>query len=106
MALRPNHLAILAALTLAGCGAIPSIGLPAVKERNDFKGQPLSAVTARLGYPTFTETAPNGQKMHYWRIGVATQECRIKVVMAGDIVDTYETYGDAPICGPYEARAN
>ena len=84
---------------------MPNIGLPAVKERNDFKGQPLSAVTARLGYPTFSDTA-DGQKIYYWRIGVATQECRIKVVMAGDIVDSYSTYGDAPICGPYEARAN
>jgi hypothetical protein len=105
MALRLNNLAILASLILAGCGAMPNIGLPAIKERNDFKGQPLSAVTARLGYPTSTETA-NGQKIYYWRIGVATQECRIKVVMAGDIVDSYDTFGDSPICGPYEARAN
>jgi hypothetical protein len=28
------------------------------------------------------------------------------VIMAGEIVDAYETFGDSPICGPYEARAN
>ncbi len=105
MALRLNKLAILASLILAGCGAIPNIELPTIKERNNFKGQPLSAVTARLGYPTSTETA-DGQKIYYWRVGVAAQECRIKVVMAGDIVESYSTFGDSPICGPYEARAN
>jgi hypothetical protein len=105
MAFQPRNLAILAALVLAGCGAMPNIGLPTVKERNDFKGKPLSAVTQRLGFPNDQSTI-DGQKVYYWRVGVAMQECRIKVVMAGDVVDTYETSGDAPICGPYEARAN
>jgi hypothetical protein len=103
MANHMRNLAMLATLTLAGCGAMPNIGLPAVKERNDFKGQPLSAVTARLGYPTDQDTL-NGQKVYYWRIGTATQECRIRAVMAGDLVDSYDTYGDSAICGPYEAR--
>jgi hypothetical protein len=103
MADHMRYLAILATLTLAGCGAVPNIGLPVIQERNDFKGKPLSAVTARLGFPTYQETI-NGQKAYYWRIGVATQECRIRVIMAGDVVETYETFGDSPICGPYEAR--
>ena len=103
MAGHARNLAILATLTLAGCGAMPNIGLPAIPERNDFKGKPLSAVTARLGFPTDQDTL-NGQKVYYWRLGIATQECRIRVVMAGEIVDSYETSGDAPICGPYEAR--
>lgn len=105
MVFQPRNLAILATLILAGCGAMPNIGLPTVKERNDFKGKPLSAVTQRLGFPNDQSTI-DGQKVYYWRVGVAMQECRIKVVMAGDVVDTYETSGDAPICGPYEARAN
>jgi hypothetical protein len=105
MALRPRDLVILATLVLAGCGGLPNIAVPTVKERNNFKGQPLSAVTARLGYPTDQSTV-DGQKVYYWRTGTAMQECRIKVVMAGDIIDSYETFGDAPICGPYEARAN
>jgi hypothetical protein len=105
MAPRPRNLAILATLVLAGCSAMPNLAIPTVKERNDFKGKPLSAVTARLGFPNDQSTI-DGQTVYYWRIGTALQECRIKVVMAGDIIDTYETFGDAPICGPYEARAN
>jgi hypothetical protein len=105
MALQARNLVILATLTLAGCGALPNIAVPTVKERNNFKGQPLSDVTARLGFPSDQQTI-EGQKVYYWRIGTAMQECRVKVVMAGEVVDTYETFGDAAICGPYEARAN
>jgi len=96
---------ILATLLLAGCSALPNIAVPTVKERNNFKGQPLSAVTARLGLPGDQQTV-DGQKVYYWRIGTPTLECRIKVVMADDVVDSYDTFGDSPICGPYEARAN
>ena len=105
MAFRPNNLVILATLMLAGCGAMPTIGLPTVKERNNYKGQPLSAVTAQLGWPEFQETI-NGQKSYSWRRGTAMQECRIRVIMAGDVIESYETFGDSPVCGPYEARAN
>jgi hypothetical protein len=105
MALRLNNVAILVTLLLTGCGGMPNMGLPAVTERNDFKGKPLSAVTTRLGNPYSTETI-NGQKIHYWHVGMASRECRIRVMMAGDIVESYETFGDPPICGPYEARAN
>jgi hypothetical protein len=105
MALQPRSLVILTALLLAGCSAMSNIGLPTVKERNDFKGKPLSAVTARLGWPTDQATV-DGQKVYFWRIGTAMQECRIKVVMAGDVIDSYGTSGDPPICGPYEARAD
>jgi hypothetical protein len=105
MALQPRNLVILTTLVLAGCSALPNVAVPTIKERNSFKGQPLSAVTARLGFPNDQQTI-DGQKVYYWRIGTAIQECRIKVVMAGEVVDSYETFGDAPICGPYEARAN
>jgi hypothetical protein len=105
MKLRPNHFALLAALTLTGCGGLPNLSLPAVQERNDFKGKPLSAVTARLGLPNAQQTY-NGQKIYTWRIGNAVRECVIKVVMAGEVVGSYETLGDSPVCGPYEARAN
>jgi hypothetical protein len=84
---------------------MPSLSLPDVKARNDFKGKPLSAVTERLGFPDYQQTV-DGQKSYTWRRGTAQQECRITVVMAGDIVDSYSTSGDAPICGPYEARAD
>lgn len=105
MAIKLNHYAILATLALAGCGAMPNLSLPDIKARNDFKGKPLSAVTERLGYPDYQQTV-DGQKNYTWRRGTALQECRITVVMAGDIVESYSTAGDAPICGPYEARAD
>lgn len=103
MAFRSRNLAILtAALALAGCGPMPTLSLPDVKARNDYKGKPLSAVTAQLGYPEFQQTVA-GQKIYTWRRGTAMQECLIKVVMAGDIVDSYDTSGDPAICSPYLA---
>ena len=100
-----RNLAIFAALALAGCGAMPSLSLPDVKARNDFKGKPLSAVTARLGVPHAQQTY-SGQKIYTWHIGNSVRECVIRVATADDIVESYETLGDSPICGPYEARAN
>jgi hypothetical protein len=100
-----RNLAILAAaLALAGCGAMPGLPLPDVKARNDYKGKPLSAVTVELGYPDFQQTVA-GQKTYTWRRGTAMQECLIKVVMAGDVVDSYDTSGDPAICSPYLAPA-
>ena len=96
-------LAILTTLTLAGCGGMPSLSLPAVQERNNFIGKPLAAVTAQLGYPDYQQTDA-GQKTYTWRKGTPVFECMIKVVMAGDIVESYSTSGDTAICGPYEAR--
>ena len=103
MAVRRN-LAILATLTLTGCGAaMPNLSFPMAAERNDFKGKPLSALTARLGYPTYTKTI-NGQKTYSWRLGTGVQQCLVSVVMAGDVVEAYKTSGDTVVCGPYEAR--
>lgn len=99
-----RYLAMLTTLALTGCGAMPSFSLPDVKARNDFKGKPLSAVTAQLGYPEYQQTYA-GQKTYTWRRGTAAQECLIKVVMAGDIVDSYDTSGDPAICSPYLAPA-
>jgi hypothetical protein len=108
MAPRLSHLAILATLTLAGCGVLPSLSVPTVptvKERNDFKGKPLSAVTDLLGFPDYQDTIA-GQKVYTWRRGPVVQECRIKAIMtiAGDVVESYFTTGDTAVCGPYEAR--
>jgi hypothetical protein len=103
MAVRRNF-AIFAALALTGCGAMPSLSLPDVKARNDFKGKPLSAVTTQLGNPDGQQTV-DGQKIYTWRRGQSTQECLIQVVMAGDVVESYDTSGDAAICSPYLAAA-
>ena len=99
-----RYLAILVALALAGCGGMPSVSLPDVKARNDFKGKPLTAVTAQLGNPDFQRTVA-GQKTYTWRRGTPMQECLIKVVMGGDIVESYDTSGDPAICSPYLAPA-
>ena len=99
-----RYLAMLTTLALTGCGAMPNLSLPDVKPRNDFKGKPLSAVTTQLGYPEFQRTFA-GQKTYTWRRGTAAQECLITVVMAGDVVESYDTSGDPAICSPYLAPA-
>ena len=83
---------------------MPSVSLPDVKARNDYQGKPLTVVTAQLGNPDFQQTVA-GQKTYTWRRGTPMQECLIKAVMAGDIVESYETSGDAAICSPYLAPA-
>jgi hypothetical protein len=100
---RMRNLAILAALVfalaLAGC-SVGNIKLGT----NDFKGQPLSAVVAKLGSPE-EQGMIEGQKTYTWIRGNAMQECRIRVVMAGDLVDTYEGFGDVGTCSQYGALA-
>ncbi len=95
-----RHLAILAALvpTLAGC----SVGALNLGTTN-YKGQPLSAVTAKLGSPEEQGTTGTGQKTYTWIRGTPLFECRIRVIMAGDVVDTYEGSGDVGICSQYGA---
>ena len=91
-----RNLMILASMILAGCS------VPTLANRNDFKGQPLSAVTVRLGPPNEAQTIA-GQKVYVWIVGNALYECRIRVVMAGDVVDTYEGSGDVNVCSQYRA---
>src|SRR5580700_1564492 len=98
-----RNLAILATLALTGCSGMPNISLPSVADRNNYKGKPLSALTARLGNPTFTQTI-SGQKTYSWRLGTGIQQCLISVVMAGDIIGSYNTPGAPRFWGPYEAR--
>jgi hypothetical protein len=93
-----RNLVILAVMSLDGC-SIGNIN----DSRNDFKGQPLSAVEVRLGSPDQQETI-TGQKVYTWFRGQSLMPCKIRVVMAGDIVDSYETTGDAGICSPYDFR--
>jgi len=94
-----RNLVVLAALVLAGCSN--SLGISGA--RNDFKGQPLSAVQVRLGLPDQQETIA-GQKVYTWFKGQSLMPCKIRVAMAGDVVDSRETTGDAGICSPYDFR--
>jgi hypothetical protein len=96
-----RNLAILAALTLVGCGGMPNISLPDIKARNDFKGKPVSVIITRLGNPSYQQTI-SGQKFYMWRIGSGgAQECLVAAGIVGDIVDSYNATGDAAICSPY-----
>jgi hypothetical protein len=97
----PISLAMLAAsaLTLAGC----SVGALNLGTTN-FKGQPLSAAIARLGSPEEQQTIA-GQKTYTWIRGNATYECRIRATMAGDVIDTYEGFGDVNTCSRYGAMS-
>jgi len=94
-----RNLAILATLVLAGCSN--PLGISGA--RNDFKGQPLSAVQVRLGPPEQQETF-GGQKVYTWFKGQPLNPCKIRVVTTGDVVDAYETTGDPSICSPYDYR--
>ena len=94
-----RNLAMLAALVLAGCSS--SFGVSGA--RNDFKGQPLSAVQVRLGPPERQETI-GGRTIYTWFKGQSLNQCKIRVAMAGNIVDSYETTGDPNICSPWDYR--
>ena len=87
------------ALTLAGC----SVGALNLGTTN-YKGQPLSAVVAKLGSPEEQQTIA-GQKTYTWVRGNATYECRIRATMAGDVIDTYEGFGDVNTCSRYGAAS-
>ena len=54
-----RNLAILAALALAGC-SVGTLNLGS----NNYKGQPLSAVMARLGSPEEQETIAGQKNLH------------------------------------------
>jgi hypothetical protein len=93
-----RNLAILAtmALAMAACSNSNNIRLGVTS----YKGQPLSAVVAKLGAPQSQETIA-GQKTYTWNEGQSLWPCRIRVTMAGEVIDTYETSGDPNICGSY-----
>jgi hypothetical protein len=94
-----RYLVILALMSMDGCGMTS----PGVGARNDFKGQPLSAVQVRLGPPEQEQTI-DGRKIYTWFKGQTLNGCTIRVAMAGDFVDSYQTTGDANICSPWEYR--
>jgi hypothetical protein len=98
MSSQMRNLAIPAALALAGC----SVGSTLNSGANNYKGRPLAAVTAKLGQPNETQMIA-GQKAYIWNMGNALYGCQIRVVMAGDVVDTYEGSGDVNICSQYGA---
>ena len=86
------------ALALSGCG------FGALNQgTNDYKGKPLSAAVTRLGWPPDEVQTIEGQKAYTWTVGQSTSQCKVRVVMAGDVIDTYEGFGDIHICSQYGA---
>jgi hypothetical protein len=85
-------------LALAGC-ALGDVKIGAT----NYKGQPLSAVTTRLGWPPNQTQTIAGQKVYTWNEGNTLAGCQVQVVMAGDVIDSYTGSGDANICAQYGA---
>jgi hypothetical protein len=82
----------LAGLALAGCS------ISTIKEgMTDLKGQPISAAIAKLGLPD-EEATVAGVKKYTWRPGTIAggdqYQCRIRVIMAGDVIGSFEGSGD------------
>jgi hypothetical protein len=90
-------LSLALSFSLAGC----SVGALNLGTTN-YKGQPLSAAMVKLGQPEEQEIVA-GQKTYTWIRGTAVQQCRIRVTMAGDVIDTYEGEGDIGTCSQYGA---
>ncbi len=86
-------------ISLAGCS------ISTIREgMNDLKGQPIAAAIAKLGLPD-EEATIAGVKTYTWRkstvAGGDQYGCRIRVVMAGDVIGSYEGSGDIGSCSQY-----
>lgn len=88
------------ALALSGCG-FGALNLGTT----NYKGQPLSAAVTRLGWPPDEVETIDGQKAYTWTVGQSTSQCKVRIVMAGDVIDTYEGFGDIHICSQYGATS-
>lgn len=97
-------LAVLAAVPLAGC--LTSISTISTG-MNNLKGQPIGAAIAKLGLPN-EEATIAGQKTYTWRTsqiaGGDQYQCRIRVIMAGDVIGSYEGRGDLGSCSGYAGK--
>jgi hypothetical protein len=87
------------------CAAMGGCSISTIKEgMNDLKGQPISAAIAKLGLPN-EEATIAGIKTYTWRTstiaGGDQYQCRIRVIMAGDVIGSYEGTGDIGTCSQY-----
>jgi hypothetical protein len=91
---------MIVALTLSGC-----VHKSLIQETTDeFIGQPLSAVTAKLGAPT-DEGEVDGAKVYIWS-GAAGPEitrgsCTIRGTMNGDVIRSIDREGTDGQCANY-----
>jgi hypothetical protein len=74
---------------------------------NSLQGQPIAAAIARLGIPN-DERVIAGQKVYTWYSSTfdeGTQlQCKIRVMMVGDVIGTYEFEGNNVMCARYAAK--
>jgi len=87
---------------LAGCA-----GDTIKQGMNNLQGQPLSAAIAKLGMPNDERLIAN-QKVFTWYSSTfdeGTQlQCKIRVVMAGDVIGSYDFEGNNGMCYRYAAK--
>jgi hypothetical protein len=74
---------------------------------NNLQGQPLSAAIAKLGMLN-DEHVIADRKVYTWDSSTfdeGTQlQCKIRVVMAGDVIGSYDFEGNNGMCGRYAAK--
>jgi hypothetical protein len=74
---------------------------------NNLQGQPLSAAIAKLRMPN-DEHVIADRKVYTWYSSTfdeGTQfQCKIRVVMAGDVIGSYDFEGNNGMCGRYAAK--
>jgi hypothetical protein len=92
---------MMTALTLSGCAHKSLIQ----EETDEFVGQPLSAVTAKLGAPT-EEDEVGSARLYIWS-GAAGAEstqgkCTIRATMNGDIIRSFDWEGTESQCANYK----
>jgi hypothetical protein len=91
---------MMATFTLSGC-----VHKSLIQETTDeFIGQRLSAVTAKLGAPT-EEAEVGGAKMYIWSSAAGTEStqgtCTIRATMNGDVIGSFDREGTESQCANY-----
>jgi hypothetical protein len=100
--MRNLTVAALAALVLAACS------FDTIREgMSNLQGQPISAAISKLGIPN-DERVIAGQKVYTWYSSTfdeGTQlQCKIRVIMAGEVIGNYDFEGNNGMCARYAAR--
>jgi hypothetical protein len=93
---------------VALCAALGGCAGDIIKQgMNNLQGQPISAAIAKLGIPN-DERVIADQKVYTWYTSTfdeGTQlQCKIRVVMAGDVIGSYDFEGNNGMCYRYAAK--
>jgi len=93
---------------VALCAALGGCAGDTIKKGMEgLQGQPIGAAIAKLGIPN-DEREIAGQKVYTWYSSTfdeGTQlQCKIRVMMAGDVIGGYEFDGNNNMCMRYAAK--